>query len=56
MATVVRSNEPSLLPDECKENLEELLTFSCADADGQITPLTSTYHMEALSMAKGSRP
>ena len=54
MATVVRSNEPSLLPDECKENLEELQTFSCADADGQITPLLSTYHMEALSMAKGS--
>ena len=54
MATVVRSNEPSLLPDECKENLEELRTFSCAEADGQITPLLSTYHMEALSMAKGS--
>ena len=54
MATVIRSNEPSLLPDECKENLGALSSFECADADGTVTPLLNATHLEALSMAKGS--
>lgn len=54
MATVVRSNEPSLLPDECKENLGALSGFECADAEGTVTPLLNDTHLEALSMAKGS--
>jgi HD-GYP domain-containing protein (c-di-GMP phosphodiesterase class II) len=54
MATVIRSNEPSLLPDECKENLGALSSFECADADGTITPLLNDNYLEALSMAKGS--
>ena len=54
MATVIRSNEPSLLPDECKENLGALSSFACADAEGAVTPLLNATHLEALSMAKGS--
>ena len=47
MATVIRSNEPSLLPDECKENLGALSSFECADADGTVTPLLNATHLEA---------
>ena len=54
MATVIRSNEPSLLPDEVKENLSELSEFECADSEGNISPLLKPLHFEALSMAKGS--
>ena len=54
LATVIRSNEPSLLPDECRENLGALSSFTCADADGTVTPLLNETHLEALSMAKGS--
>ena len=54
MATVIRSNEPSLLPDEVKENLGELSEFECADSEGNILPLLTPLHFEALSMTKGS--
>jgi len=54
IATVIRSNEPSLLPDEVKENLSELSEFECADSEGNILPLLNPQHFEALSMAKGS--
>ena len=54
MATVIRSNEPSLLPDEVKENLGELSEFECADNEGNILPLLTPLHFEALSMTKGS--
>lgn len=54
LATVVRSNEPSLLPDEVKENLGELMDFECADSEGMMRPLLTPLHFEALSMTKGS--
>ena len=54
LATVIRANEPSLLSEDCKENLEMLETFHCLDAAGQLTPLLTRAYSEALSMAKGS--
>ena len=54
MATVIRSNEPSLLPDEVKDNLSELSEFECADSEGNILPFLNPLHFEALSMTKGS--
>ena len=54
LETIIAANEPSVLAAERKESLDHLGTYHCDDHTGDIGPLLSPRHMEALSMPRGS--
>ena len=54
LTVVLEANEPSLLPQASRNNLEELARRTYADQDGELQPLLSEEEVRYLTIPKGS--
>ncbi|PYO37383.1 MAG: HD family phosphohydrolase, partial [Gemmatimonadetes bacterium] len=54
LTVVLEANEPSLLPEASRNNLEELARRTYADQDGELQPLLSEEEVRYLTIPKGS--
>ena len=54
LSVVLEANEPSLLPEASRNNLEELARHTYADHDGELQPLLTEEEIRYLTIPKGS--
>ena len=54
LSVVLEANEPSLLPEASRNDLEELARRTYADPDGEFQPLLSDEEVRYLTIPKGS--
>ena len=54
LSVVLEANEPSLLPEASRNNLEELSQRTYADHDGELQPLLTEEEIRYLTIPKGS--
>src|SRR5213083_1251419 len=54
LSVVLEANEPSLLPEASRNDLEELAQRTYADPDGEFQPLLSDEEVRYLTIPKGS--
>src|SRR3989440_1630862 len=54
LTVVLEANEPSLLPQASRNNLEDLARRTYADQDGELQPLLSEEEVRYLTIPKGS--